>query len=274
MFEKIINNTEELNAMAMHLRMSQNFSELQALAAEWLVPEQDVEDFISGKRFQLAEIPLSEKEYTSAAEKLREEMWLLKDQLFTDVVARHLIQKAEEDMLFGFRVLKKQKTIQKCMDYIMEQAYKMAEKEQEKKSGGKQNTSRRAGSQNQAVGMGVAETLVYQWAEEYYALEDAAKEAKEQAAEKKKRLSSLKKKENRKKNTAAYKKSIPYNSSKEAAALSMEKGEEGQEPKDAPVQEEKKPKKEQGMEGVQLSMFDLMAGTNQEKPAEDGNEGI
>ena len=81
MYEKLINNTEELNAMAVHLRNSQNFSELKVLAAQWLVPKQDVEDFIKGKRFQLAEIPLSEKEYTSAVEKLREEMWHMKDQL-------------------------------------------------------------------------------------------------------------------------------------------------------------------------------------------------
>lgn len=271
MFEKIINNTEELNAMAVHLRMSQNFSELQALAAQWLVPEQDVEDFISGKRFQLADIPLSEKEYKSAAEKLREEMWLLKDQLFTDAVARYLIRRAEEDMLFGFRVLKKQKTLQKCMNHIMEQAYKMAEKEQEKKFGGKQNRNRRTGRQNQAIGMGLAETLVYQWAEEYYNLEDAAKEAKEQAAEKKKRLNSLKKKENRKKGTVVSK--DPVDSPKEAV-LPVEKGEESQEPQDVPDREEKKAKKEDGMEGVQLSMFDLMAEEGQEKSTEARNESI
>ena len=52
MYEKVIHNTEELNAMAAHLRMAQNFPELRLLAAERLVPEQDVEDFISGKRCQ------------------------------------------------------------------------------------------------------------------------------------------------------------------------------------------------------------------------------
>ena len=45
MYEKVIHNTEELNAMAAHLRMAQNFPELRLLAAERLVPEQDVEDF-------------------------------------------------------------------------------------------------------------------------------------------------------------------------------------------------------------------------------------
>ncbi len=170
MYEKVIHNTEELNAMAVHLRMAHNFSELRLLAAEWLVPEQDLEDFISGKRFLLAEIPMSERNYVSAAEKLREEMWHLKDQLFTDLVAQYLIGRAKEDILFGFRVLKKQKSLQKCMDYIMKQAYQMAEKEREKKFGKKQDPKGRTGNQNQAFGLGIAETKVYQWAEEYYAL--------------------------------------------------------------------------------------------------------
>ena len=194
MYEKVIHNTEELNAMAVHLRMAQNFPELRLLAAERLVPEQDVEDFISGKRFLLAEIPMSEKNYTSAAEKLREEMWHLKDQLFTDLVAQYLIGRAKEDILFGFRVLKKQKSLQKCMDYIMKQAYQMAEKEREKKFGKKQDPKGRTGNQNQSFGLGIAEMKVYQWAEEYYALEDEVKEAKEQAKERKKRLNALKRK--------------------------------------------------------------------------------
>ena len=50
MYEKLITNTEDLNAMAVHLRNSQNFTELKTLAAQWLVPEEDVEDFIKGKR--------------------------------------------------------------------------------------------------------------------------------------------------------------------------------------------------------------------------------
>ena len=36
MYEKVIHNTEELNAMAAHLRMAQNFPELRLLAAERL----------------------------------------------------------------------------------------------------------------------------------------------------------------------------------------------------------------------------------------------
>ena len=224
MYEKVIHNTEELNAMAVHLRMAHNFPELRLLAAEWLVPEQDLEDFISGKRFLFAEIPMSEKNYTSAAEKLREEMWHLKDQLFTDLVAQYLIQRAKEDILFGFRVLKKQKSLQKCMDYIMKQAYQMAEKEREKKFGKKQDPKGRTGSQNQAFGLGIAETKVYQWAEEYYALEDEVKEAKEQAKERKKRLNALKRKEEHRKNAESPKKAAKDTAQKTKAAAEQAAG--------------------------------------------------
>lgn len=173
MFEKMIHNTEELNAMAVHLRLSQNFSELKSLAAKWLVPEDHIQDFISGKRAQLAEIPLEEKEYSSAVEKLREEMWLLKDQMFTDIVSRYLIQKAEENPAFSMQVLQKHKTIQKCMNYIMEQAYSIAQKEHEKRVNGKQPVTGR----QQNVALGISEIQVYQWAEDYYALDDAKQEA-------------------------------------------------------------------------------------------------
>lgn len=260
-YEKIINTTEELNAMAIHLRASENFQELKVLAAEWLVPQSDVEDFISGKRFQLAEIPLSEKKYASATEKLREEMWILGDQLFTDVLVQYLIRKAEENALFSFQVLKKHKSLQKCMNYIMEQAYQIAEKEHEKKFGGKQNTNRRTGGQKQAIGMGISETQVYQWAEEYYALDDEAKEAKEQAAEKKKRLNSLKKKEERSKKAAASKMSSTAGTPKKASGTSVTKSEEEQKTQDVPVKAEKDTEeKVQNTEGKQMSVFDLLEG--------------
>ena len=191
------------------------------------------EIFISGKRFQLAEIPLSEKKYASATEKLREEMWTLGDQLFTDVLVQYLIQKAEKNVLFGFQVLKKHKSLQKCVNYIMEQAYQIAEKEHEKKFGGKQNTNHRLGGQKQAVGMGIAETQVYQWAEEYYALDDEVKEAKEQAAERKKRLKPLKKKAERSQKAAETKPSA-IGVSKGTTDTSAKESKEGPKAPEAP----------------------------------------
>lgn len=275
MYEKLINNTEELNAMAVHLRNSQNFSELKVLAAQWLVPKQDVEDFIKGKRFQLAEIPLSEKEYTSAVEKLREEMWHMKDQLFTDIVGRHLMEKAEKGLLFGSQVLKKQKTLQKCMNYIMEQAYQMAEKEHDNRFGGKNNPNRRADRTHQSVGMGISETKVYQWAEEYYALDDEAKEIKEQKAERKKRLNALKKEEERKKNADSSGKMTVKGASEGKEEKSAEKGGEKQKPEEVPATEKQEKGAEKPTEkAVQISLFDMMADQDKEKKGEKENESV
>ena len=275
MYEKLINNTEELNAMAVHLRNSQNFSELKVLAAQWLVPKQDVEDFIKGKRFQLAEIPLSEKEYTSAVEKLREEMWHMKDQLFTDIVGRHLMEKAEKGLLFGSQVLKKQKTLQKCMNYIMEQAYQMAEKEHDNRFGGKNNPNRRADHTHQSVGMGISETKVYQGAEEYYALDDEAKEIKEQKAERKKRLNALKKEDERKKNAASFGKMTVKGVSEGKEEKSAEKGGERQESEDMPAAEKQEKGAEKPTEkAVQISLFDMMADQDKEKKGEEENESV
>ena len=233
MFEKMIHNTEELNAMAVHLRLSQNFSELKSLAAKWLVPEDHIQDFISGKRAQLAEIPLEEKEYSSAVEKLREEMWLLKDQMFTDIVSRYLIQKAEENPAFSMQVLQKHKTIQKCMNYIMEQAYSIAQKEHEKIVNGKQPVTGR----QQNVALGISEIQVYQWAEDYYALDDAKQEAEKKEKEQKKRISKQKKsvQQNGKKKTSV--KTSPTIPAKNSAP--------------APAKKKKE-------ENIQLSMFDMM----------------
>ena len=268
MYEKLINNTEELNAMAVHLRNSQNISELQALAAQWLVPEQDVEDFIKGKRFQLAEIPLSEKDYASAAEKLREEMWLMKDQLFTDIVGRYLMKKAEEDPMFGIQVLKKQKTLQKCMNYIMEQAYQIAEKEHDLRFGRKKNPNRRADSAHQSIGMGMSETQVYQWAEAYYALEDEAEESKKRKAETKKRLNSLKKKEERKKNSISSGSSSAKGVSKDDTEKNAEKG-EGNLEKESGTKGQDEGAKKSIEKPVQMSLFDMMAGKSEEKAGEE-----
>ncbi len=273
MYEAMINNTGELNAMAVHLRISQNFSELRALAAQWLVPEQDVEDFIKGKRFQLAEIPLSEKDYTSAAEKLQEEMWLMKDKLFTDIVGRYLMKKAAKDPLFESQVLKKQKTLQKCMNYVMEQAYQIAEKEHDIRFGGEKNPNRRADDAHRSIGMGISETQVYQWADAYYALDDEAEEAKAKKAEKKKRLNSLKKKEERKKNSALSGNPPVKGVSEEKIEKNAEKDEEKPE-KASEAKGQAKGVKKSVEKPIQMSLFDMLADNGEEKIVEESHESI
>lgn len=178
MYEKIVGNKEELNAVAKHLRDIQNLDELRHLAKEWMVPCEDVENFITGKRYVLVEIEIEDKVYATAEEKLREEMWILKDRDFADILSQHLINKCKDDF-FSSLVLQQHKTLHKCLNYVMEQAYQIAEKKYEEK---KEEVQGR----DQNVALALSEVQVYKWAEEYYLLDDAETEAKKKEEEKKK----------------------------------------------------------------------------------------
>lgn len=171
MFEKVVKNTEELNAVALHLRTEGEMDELKKLAKKWLIPHQDTEDFITGKRYRLAEIKIEDREYSRPQEKLRVEMLALKDKYFADIIAMHVMRKCDEDD-FGKSVLLKHKSLQKCMDFIMGKAFEMAE-EQAKQKGLERVP--------QNTGMAVTETQVFQWVEEYYIRDDAEEEAKKTA---------------------------------------------------------------------------------------------
>ena len=142
-------------------------------------------------------------------------------------VMEHL---GEDNPVFGMQVLQKHKTIQKCMNYIMEQAYEIAKKEHEKKTSGKQPATGR----NQNVALGISELQVYQWAEDYYALDDAKKEAEERAKEQKKRVSKQKKSIQRKTQSSSSEKPISA----------------------VPTKNTVPPKKKQP-ENIQLSLFDM-----------------
>lgn len=189
-YERIVNNTGELNAAAAHLRKTKSFAELKRLAGEWLVPEEDVDAFIAGKRYFLAEVPIEEKEYKKAEDKLREEMWALNDRYFTDVVAFYLLKCCETSEALSACVLKKHKTLQKCMNHIMEQAFLQAQETYEE--------SRKEGPPNMPMGMAVVGDRVISWAKAYYALEDEEEEAKKKAEEKERRRKKNAEEENRK----------------------------------------------------------------------------
>ena len=165
-------------------------------------------------------------------------------------------------------LLKKQKTLQKCMNYIMEQAYQIAEKEHDLRFGRKKNPNRRADSAHQSIGMGMSETQVYQWAEAYYALEDEAEESKKRKAETKKRLNSLKKKEERKKNSISSGSSSAKGVSKEDTEKNAEKG-EGNLEKESGTKGQDEGAKKSIEKPVQMSLFDMMAGKSEEKAGEE-----
>lgn len=178
MLEKIVQNVSELNAAAMHLRQSGNIEALKRLAKEWAVPYQQTEDFIHGKRYRLAEIPIADRAFRTPFEKLREEMLALDDKNFADIIGWHFIRKCRDDEELSAQVLKKQKSLQRCLDFITGKAFEMAMEQAKQKGleGVQENT-----------GLAVTEREVFPWAEEYYRREDET-EADKKAEEEKKKI--------------------------------------------------------------------------------------
>lgn len=177
MLDKIVRSVNELNAAAESLRQSGGTEELKKLARAWNVPYAQTEDYIKGKRYRLMEVPVSDKEFRTHSEKLREEMLVLDDKYFASIIAWHMIQKCEEDGELGKMVLKKHKSLQRCMDFITGRAFEAAT-EQAKQKG-------REGVQRN-TGFALTENEVFPWAEEYYQSSDEDAVKKNEAEEKEK----------------------------------------------------------------------------------------
>lgn len=186
MLEKIVRNVEELNATAVHLRQNGNMDELRMLAKKWAVPYQQTEDFILGKRYRLSEIPVTDREFRTAFEKLREEMLALNDKSFADVIGWYIIRKCREEETLSVQVLMKHKSLQRCLDFITGKAFDVATERAKKKGMNRipENT-----------GLALSENEVFPWAEEYYRIEDKAEAEKKEAEEKEKILTEWKKAE-------------------------------------------------------------------------------
>lgn len=178
MFENIVKTVQELNAAAVHLRQSGAMEELRKLAKSWGIPYKQTEEYIQGKRYLLADLPVAEKEFRTYSEKLREEMIVLDDKYFADIIAWHIIRKCDEDEMLGEMVLKKHKSLQRCLDYVIGKAYQIAEEQAKQK--GMEHI-------NGNMGLALTEKEVYPWAEEYYRNEDE-KKVQEKAEEEKKRI--------------------------------------------------------------------------------------
>lgn len=84
------------------------------------------------------------------------------------------------------------------------------------------------------MALGISELQVYQWAEDYYALDDAKKEAEERAKEQKKRVSKQKKSIQRKTQSSSSEKPISAVPTKNTVPL-----------------------KKKQPENIQLSLFDM-----------------
>lgn len=165
MVEKIfdkIESVQEINGIAADLRRIGLREEIKILAEKNKVPSDHVEDYLKGKRYFLVDGG-DAKTYGSARSKLLDEMGFLNDSHFGDVIGQYLLQNCE-DAKFSKTVLQTHKTFQRCIEYLMNQAQKMVTDEGNKRP-------------NKAC-VAVGEDMVYQWAIEYYKLDDAEETAK------------------------------------------------------------------------------------------------
>lgn len=157
-----------------------------------------------------------------AKQKLEEELKQAKDKDFADPIITHLLKRCEEDPGMAEDVAQAHKTWSKCFKYIQDQARKRA----------KGNCA------------AIRDDVVYEWAEDYFRLDDKAleekkeKERKEQEAKRKAEAAKRKSASGKQKKKAAAKKD---NEDKKAAA---------------PDKKGKTPKNKEP-EG-QMSLFDLL----------------
>lgn len=242
MLEKIVSNVAELNAAAQHLRMEGDMEGVKALARAWAVPYQHTQDYINGKRYRLADVPVTKRDFKFPSEKLREEMLALDDKYFADVVGWHITRLCRDDGKLAEQVLKSHKSLQHCMDFIAEKAYEVALGQ------AKQKGMERV---QENTGLALTEKEVFPWAEEYYRKEDEEDRKKKEEEEKKKILAEW---ERRERPVVSGKKTEPQKK-KSGNRKSPKTGKETQNPSPQKGQETsaKTEKKEYG----QMSLFDL-----------------
>ena len=95
MLGKMIENTKDLNMVADRLRARGEISRLQELCKEWLIPEKDMQDFLQGKRLRLAEVPLEEKIFSTASEKIAEEMYQFEGPGLAVALGQYLMERCD-----------------------------------------------------------------------------------------------------------------------------------------------------------------------------------
>ena len=97
MLNEIIKTAEELNTAALHYRQSGNMDGVRELAKAHAVSKKQTEEFIQGSRYRLVDIPIEERKFANASEKLRAEMFALKDAGFADIIGQYLVNLAKTD---------------------------------------------------------------------------------------------------------------------------------------------------------------------------------
>lgn len=109
MLNEIIKTAEELNTAALYYRQSGNMGGVRELAKAHAVSKKQTEEFIQGSRYRLVDIPIEERKFANASEKLRAEMFALKDAGFADIIGQYLVNLAKTDSALDAQVLKKHK---------------------------------------------------------------------------------------------------------------------------------------------------------------------
>lgn len=168
-FDKM-ENIHEVNRMAVELRRLGMREKLKELADKNRVMDEDFEAFFLGKRYFLVDAGETRKSYDTARAKIMDEMLTLNDPLFGNVIGGYLLQCCSE---LGFQesVLQEHKTLQRCIEYVMEMAYGLLDENQKK---ARRNTA-----------VAVVSDQVFEWVKNYYTLDDkAALEEKREKAEK------------------------------------------------------------------------------------------
>ena len=111
MLNEIIKTAEELNTAALYYRQSGNMDGVRELAKAHAVSKKQTEEFIQGSRYRLVDIPIEERKFANASERLRAEMFALKDAGFADIIGQYLVNLAKTDSALDAQVLKKHKML-------------------------------------------------------------------------------------------------------------------------------------------------------------------
>lgn len=231
MVEKIydkIENIQKINQIAAELKRLGMKDELEKLAEKNHIVLQDVEAFLTGKRYFLVDGGNCEKVYETARSKLLDEMLFLKDPMFADVVGNYLLKECSDSELES-QILKKHKTLQRCIEFLMEKAWGFVSED--------------ARNRRTNVGIAMQSDTVFHWVKEYYALDDEeqmAQKEKEQEEQFLKRIEPVKKPEKKASGKKAAKKKMALAQKAEAVKKEEITGEVSDPEED----------------GVQLSLFD------------------
>ena len=80
---------------------------VRELAKAHAVPKNRQRNLFRGSRYRLVDIPIEERTFANASEKLRAEMFALKDAGFADIIGQYLVNLAKTDSALDAQVLKK-----------------------------------------------------------------------------------------------------------------------------------------------------------------------